>query len=82
MRHAKGWLMPAEDMRSMLQLIQEKISSSEIEARHRDVLIRLQSILESDLAALAVASEKRVEREGERRPCIVCTPSRARADRP
>jgi hypothetical protein len=74
MRHAKGWLIPAEDMPSMLQLIQEKISSSEIEARHRDVLIRLQSILESDLATLALASEKRVEREGERRSCPARTP--------
>jgi hypothetical protein len=73
--------MPAEDMRSMLQLIQEKISSSEIEARHRDVLIRLQSILESDLATLADVSEKSVEREGERRSCIVLTPAQARADR-
>ena len=81
MRHAKGWLMPAEDMPSMLQLIQEKVSSSEIEARHRDVLIRLGSILESDLATLADASEKRVEREGEHRSCIVRTPPRAGVDR-
>jgi hypothetical protein len=63
MRHAKGWLMPAEEMRSMLQLIQEKISFSEIELRHRDMLIRLQSILESDLAAVTGAFEESVERE-------------------
>jgi hypothetical protein len=70
MRQAKHWLMPAQDVRSMLQLIQEKVNSSQIEFRHRDVLIRLQSILESDLATLAVASEKSVEREGQRRSCI------------
>jgi hypothetical protein len=55
MRQAKHWLMPAQDMRSMLQLIQEKVNSSQIEFRHRDVLIRLQSILQSDLATLAGA---------------------------
>jgi hypothetical protein len=63
MRQAKGWLMPAQDMRSILQLIQEKISTSEIGVRHRDVLIRLRSILESDLATPTDAFEESVERE-------------------
>ena len=40
-------------MRSLLRLIEEKVRSSEIEVRHRDALIRLRSILESDLAELA-----------------------------
>jgi hypothetical protein len=48
-----GWTMPEEDMRSLLRLIEEKVRSSEIEVRHRDALIRLRSILESDLAELA-----------------------------
>jgi hypothetical protein len=65
----------------MLQLIEEKVSSSEIEARHRDMLIRLGSILEFDLATLADASEKRGARAGQRRPCIVCKLPQARADR-
>jgi hypothetical protein len=44
--------MPEEDMRSLLRLIEEKVRSSVIEVRHRDALIRLRSILESDLAEL------------------------------
>jgi hypothetical protein len=48
----RGWTMPEEDMRSLLRLIEEKVRSSEIEVRHRDALIRLRSILESDLAEL------------------------------
>ncbi len=48
----RGWTMPEEDMRSLLRLIEEKVRSSEIEVRHRDALIRLRSILESDLADL------------------------------
>jgi hypothetical protein len=48
----RGWTMPEEDMRSLLRLIDEKVRSSEIEVRHRDALIRLRSILESDLADL------------------------------
>jgi hypothetical protein len=49
----RGWTMPEEDIRSLLRLIEEKVRSSEIEVRHRDALIRLRSILESDLAELA-----------------------------
>ena len=56
----KGWMMPEEDMRSMLLLIQEKVCSSEIEVRHRDVLIRLGSMLERDLADLACVAESGV----------------------
>ena len=35
--------MPAEEARTLLQQIQEKIASSDIEVPHRDVLIRLRS---------------------------------------
>ena len=38
--------MPAEEARTFLQQIQEKIASSDIEVPHRDVLIRLRSIIE------------------------------------
>ena len=51
MRHKRAWTMPAEEARTFLQQIQEKIASSDIEVPHRDVLIRLRSIIEEDLAA-------------------------------
>ena len=51
MRNARrGWVMPEEDARSMLRLIEERIRSSEIEVEHRDVLIRLRAMIEEDLA--------------------------------
>ena len=51
MRHKRAWTMPAEEARTFLQRIQEKIASSDIEVPHRDVLIRLRSIIEEDLEA-------------------------------
>ncbi len=45
----RGWVMPEEDISSMLQMIEEKMTSSEIEVQHRDTLIRLRDILEEDL---------------------------------
>ena len=47
-RH-RGWIMPEEDIPSMLRMIKEKIASSEIEFRYRHSLIRLRDILEQDL---------------------------------
>jgi hypothetical protein len=41
--------MPEADMLSMLRLIDEKIRSRMIDARHQDVLVRLREILENDL---------------------------------
>jgi hypothetical protein len=41
--------MPQEDIPSMLQMVEEKIASSKIEVRHRDILIRLKHILEEDM---------------------------------
>ena len=49
MRKVRGWAMPEDEARSMLQLIEERIRSSEVEVEHRDVLIRLRSMLEDDL---------------------------------
>ena len=43
--------MAAEEVRTFLQQIQEKIAFSDIEVPHRDVLIRLRSIIEEDLEA-------------------------------
>ncbi|MPR13300.1 hypothetical protein [Microvirga tunisiensis] len=45
----RGWIMPEADVLAMLRLIDERIRSSQIEVRHRDVLIRLRAILENDL---------------------------------
>jgi hypothetical protein len=45
----RGWIMPREDIPPMLQMIEAKIASSEIELQHRSALIRLRAILEEDL---------------------------------
>ena len=51
MRKARrGWVMPEEDARSMLRLIEQRIRSSQIEVQHRDVLIRLRAMIQDDLA--------------------------------
>jgi len=41
--------MREADVLSMLGLIEEKIRFQKIDARHRDVLIRLREMLENDL---------------------------------
>ena len=51
MRHKQAWTIPADEARTLLQQIQRKIASSDIEVAHRDVLIRLRSIIEDDLEA-------------------------------
>ena len=45
----RGWIMRREDIPPMLQMIEAKIASSEIEFQHRSALIRLRAILEEDL---------------------------------
>ena len=65
MRHKRAWTMPAEEARTFLQQIQEKIASSDIEVPHRDVLIRLRSIIEEDLEA---ESERSVGSRQEDQP--------------
>ena len=45
----RGWIMPRGDIPSMLQMIEAKIASSEIELQHRSALIRLRAIVEEDL---------------------------------
>ena len=47
----------------MLQQIEERITSSDIEVQHRDVLIRLRSLIEEDLTT---ASEGSRETQPER----------------
>ena len=58
MRHRRAWTIPVEEARTFLQQLQQKIASSEIEVAHRDVLIRLRSIIEEDLEAEARASSE------------------------
>jgi hypothetical protein len=43
----------------MLQLIEERIASSEIEVHHRDTLIRLRSMLADDLLQIRKAAPAR-----------------------
>ncbi len=64
MRHrTRGWIMPKADIRSLLRLIDERVSSPEIEVRHRDTLIRLRDMLEDDLSR---QSHNRSRKEQER----------------
>ncbi len=58
--------MPPEDIPSMIWMIEEKIASSEIEVEHRDVLVRLRSMLEEDVqqAGSTICSTIQPQREG------------------
>ena len=49
MRESCPWFMPQDEARSMIQLIEAKIRTSEIEVRHRDALVRLRSVLEEQI---------------------------------
>ena len=59
MRHKQAWTIPADEARTLLQQIQRKIASSDIEVAHRDVLIRLRSIIEEDLEAEGEGEQRR-----------------------
>ena len=50
-RRRQAWTMPKEDIPSMLQMVEEKITSSEIEVHQRHTLIRLRHLLEEELRA-------------------------------
>jgi len=56
--------MPADEARTLLERLQEKIASSEIEVKHKDVLIRLRSMIEEDLASTTEAIDERRQAEG------------------
>jgi hypothetical protein len=49
MRESCPWFMPQDEARSMIQLIEAKIRTSDIEMRHRDALVRLRSVLEEQI---------------------------------
>jgi hypothetical protein len=48
MQKLRGWVMPEEDVRDFISLIDQRLRSSRLEQRHHDVLLRLWSILEDD----------------------------------
>jgi hypothetical protein len=48
-RH-KGWIVPNEEIPTLLQQIEAKIASSGINLQQRDTLIRLRFMLEEDLS--------------------------------
>ena len=49
MRESCPWLMPQEEANSLIQLIEERIRTGDIEVRHRDALVRLRSALEEQI---------------------------------
>ena len=49
MRESCPWLMPQDEASSLIQLIEERIRTGDIEVRHRDVLVRLRSVLEEQI---------------------------------
>jgi hypothetical protein len=62
--HRPAWTMPADEALTLLEQLQEKIASSEIEVKHKDVLIRLRSMIEEDLASSTEATDERPQAEG------------------
>ena len=50
--------MPDEGTRSMLTIIEERIRSSGIRVEHRDMLIRLRTMIEDDLTAVTQAGAR------------------------
>jgi hypothetical protein len=49
MQKLRGWIMPGEDARDFISLIDEKLRSPRLDQRYHDVLVRLRSMLEDDL---------------------------------
>jgi hypothetical protein len=59
----RGWSMPQEDAQRMLRLIEERIAAPDIEARHKDALIRLRQLLEEEIVAEAESEAAENHRE-------------------
>jgi len=49
MRESCPWFMPQDEASSLIQLIEAKIRTSDIEVRHRDALVRLRGVLEEQI---------------------------------
>ena len=54
-----GWIMPEEDIPSMLHMIEQKIASSSMDVQHWDALIRLRHVLEEDLQRIGAPTVRR-----------------------
>jgi hypothetical protein len=61
MRKRRAWVLPEQDARSLLRQIEERIGWSDIQVQHRDVLIRLRSLIEEDLTETAEGNPERAE---------------------
>ena len=60
--------MPEEEARPMLRLIEERIKTSDIEVRHRDLLIRLRDMIEDDLTSARNEPERPPPQRGTGQP--------------
>ncbi|GEO15991.1 hypothetical protein [Microvirga aerophila] len=49
MQKLHGWIMPEEDARNLMNLINEKLQSLRLDQRHHDALLKLSAMLEDDL---------------------------------
>jgi hypothetical protein len=49
--------MPVDEAKALIELINERVRSSGLDANHRDTLIRLIAILEEDLSEGAARKE-------------------------
>ena len=49
MRESFPWLMPQDEASSLIQLIEARTRTGDIEVRHRDALVRLRSVLEEQM---------------------------------
>jgi hypothetical protein len=59
MQKLRGWVMPEEDARDLIGLIEERLRSSRLDQKHHDVLVRLRSMLEEDLMQTVDDNEPR-----------------------
>jgi hypothetical protein len=51
MRKMRGWVMPEEGARKLMDLLEDRLRSSCLDQRHHDALVRLREMLEDDLAS-------------------------------
>jgi len=61
MRKGRKWVVAYEDAPSLLRQIEERVQSSDIEVQHRDVLIRLRSLIEEDVAKASKGDDREAQ---------------------
>ena len=68
MRKRRPWIMPEEEVRTLLGRIEEMIRSSQIQMLDRDRLIRFRTLLEEDLGqeapVVVVTADAEAQAEG------------------